>query len=258
MPSIQAQCDALIQKWQPKFSEAHFDAVVSSPFVIAGDGGTENLKHYRDGTIVPAERALHHQFFDKSPDEPILILLFESDQSYRRYSKEWFDETDVPYFGYFRRDRVMLMNVSTGTGTLVHELTHALLAPDLPNVPDWFNEGLASLYEQSQFTGDGIKGLKNWRLPALQLAIKENKLRPLFELMRDKDFYGQDLVGLNYAQARYLLMYLQEKDQLQTFYRQLRAHITDDPTGEQTFKKLIAPASVEEFESKWRDWVVHL
>ena len=70
---------------------------------------------------------------------------------YRRLAKKWFDEDDVPHFGFCRRDGTMLMNISTGGGTLVHELVHALIRPDFPNVPTWFNEGLASLYEQSSF-----------------------------------------------------------------------------------------------------------
>src|SRR5205809_422641 len=81
-------------------------------------------------------------------------------------AKKWFDDDDVPHYGFYRhRDHTMLMNVGTGTGTLVHELTHALIAPDFPNVPDWFNEGFASLYEQCSLGPDTITGHENWRLP---------------------------------------------------------------------------------------------
>ncbi len=258
-PSIETKCDDLLAKWKPKLAAEHFAVRVSPPFVIAGDGGGDRLEQYRDRTILPAVRALQKQFFSTPPSEPILILLFESEEPYRRIAKDWFGDENVAHFGYFRHDRVMLMNVATGTGTLVHELTHALIAPDLPNVPDWFNEGLASLYEQSQFTNDGgIRGLKNWRLPDLQTAIREKKLRALGELMADSDFYNGDRVGLNYAQARYVLMYLQEKGTLQTFYKSLRENIKDDPTGESTFETHIKSQSLADFERDWRDWVLHL
>jgi hypothetical protein len=258
-PSIQTRCADLLAKWKPKLDKERFAVTVSPPFVIAGDGGADRLARYRDGTILPSVRALQKQYFKTTPTEPILILLFESEEPYRRLAKEWCGDENVPHFGYFRHDRIMLMNVATGTGTLVHELTHALIAPDLPHVPDWFNEGLASLYEQSQFTTDGgIKGLKNWRLPALQNAIREKKLRPLSELMADDDFYSEELTGLNYAQARYVLMYLQEKGTLQTFYKSLREHIQNDPTGAKTFEAHIKPQSLADFEIAWRDWVLHL
>src|SRR5258708_27075413 len=114
----------------------------------------------------------------------------------------------------------MFMKVGTGTGTVVHELTHALIAPDFPDVPSWFNEGLASLYEQCSLGRDTITGHENWRLPALQKAIKAETLRPLAELIEDPQFYRDDLVGLNYAEARYLMFYLQEKGQLVRYYKE--------------------------------------
>src|SRR5438309_1027878 len=83
-----------------------------------------------------------------------------------------------------------------------------------PAVADWFNEGLASLYEQSS-VGDGtIKGLPNWRLPALQRAIRVGQLQSTAELISDLDFRAADRVGINYAQARYLMLYLQDHGQL--------------------------------------------
>jgi hypothetical protein len=258
-PSIETKCADLLAKWKPKLEKEHFAMTVSPPFVIAGDGGADRLAQYRDGTILPAVRSLQKQYFKTAPSEPILILLFESEQPYRRVAKDWFGDENVAHFGYFRHDGVMLMNVATGGGTLVHELTHALIAPDMPRVPDWFNEGLASLYEQSQFTSDGgIKGLKNWRLPALKQAIREKKLRPLSELMADDNFYSEELTGLNYAQARYVLMYLQEKGSLQTFYKSLRENIKSDPTGAKAFESHIKPQSLADFEIAWREWVLRL
>ena len=91
-------------------------------------------------------------------------------------------------------------------------------------MPSWFNEGLASLYEQCAISRDNrsITGLANWRLPALKQAIRRETLRPLRELIEDEHFYADDRVGMNYAQARYLLMYLQEKKLLTDYYAHFR------------------------------------
>ena len=151
----------------------------------------------------------------------------------------------------------MVMNVATGTGTLVHELTHALIEPDFPRVPSWFNEGLASLYEQCALDGDSIHGLVNWRLPALQQAIRENKLRSIEQLVGDDNFYREDLVGLNYAQARYLLFYLQEKHLLREFYRGFRDHAGNDPMGLKTLQQIISPQTLDQFERDWGEWVLN-
>ena len=152
----------------------------------------------------------------------------------------------------------MLMNVGTGTGTLVHELTHALIAPDFPDVPDWFNEGLASLYEQCSLDGDTIIGHENWRLPALQKAIKGNELRSLAEMIADMDFRADERVGINYAQARYLMFYLQKQRLLKKFYADFRDNQKDDPSGIETLRKIVAPLSLEDFEKDWRKWVLSL
>jgi hypothetical protein len=129
-----------------------------------------------------------------------------------------------PYFGYYQpTDRRMVMNINTGTGTLVHELTHALIVYDFPNVPTWFNEGLASLHEQCSVREETIIGLTNWRLPGLQSALKKGTLRPLRDLVTKRDFYGR-LQGDNYAQARYFVMYMQTKGLLREFHKHFRAH----------------------------------
>jgi hypothetical protein len=254
---LRAKCDKLLAHWQARLDEAHFQSLISPPFVLAGDGGIEKLKGYRDRTILAAARALHATYFEAQPTEPILIFLFESEEPYKRLAKKWFDDDDVPHFGFCRHDGIMLMNISTGGGTLVHEVVHALIKPDFPSVPTWFNEGLASLYEQCDLDGDRIVGLKNWRLPALKKAIREDRLRPIDEMIADRDFYNADRVGLNYAQARYLLMYLQEKGRLKQFYSDFRAAAKDDPSGVETLHA-VAPGKWQDFERQWRAWVTGL
>jgi hypothetical protein len=256
---IDQKCDERVAQWKDRFDEEHLAAVVAPPFVIAGDGGIRKLERYRDGTILAAQRALQATYFDKKPTEPILIFLFESDGPYRRLAKKWFDDDDVPHFGFYRqRDNVMFMNVATGTGTLVHELVHALMRPDFPDSPDWFNEGLASLYEQCTLDGNTIAGQLNWRLPALKDAIEQKKLRPLRELMDDPHFYRNDLVGLNYAQARYLMLYLQEHGKLRDYYRQARGNHEHNSTGRATFEQIIAPHALDDFDAQWQQWVLSL
>jgi hypothetical protein len=256
---VQTKSRDLLDRWRRRFQEEGFRYTVAGPFVIAGDGTQAQLNRYRDGTILAAARALRATYFNKEPAEPVLILLFESPGPYARLAKKWFGDAEVPHYGFYRRkENVMLMNVSTGTGTLVHELVHALIAPDFPDVPDWFNEGLASLYEQCSLGGDRITGHENWRLPGLQRAIRDGSLRPLRELIEDEDFYDRAKVGINYAQARYLLMYLQEKGQLPGYYKNFRDNSERDPRGLKALGSVVAPKSIEQFEQEWRKWVMGL
>jgi hypothetical protein len=258
-PDVEAKSRELLAKWKDRFDAERFNYAVAGPFVVAGDGSAARIAAYRDGTILGAQRALRETFFKTEPDDPVLILLFERPGPYKRLAKKWFGDEDVPHFGFFRRsDRVMLMNVGTGTGTLVHELVHALMAPDFPDVPDWFNEGLASLYEQCSLDGGRIRGHENWRLPDLQAAIRAESLRPLEEMIRDPRFYAEEQVGMNYAQARYLMFYLQEKALLQDFYRRFREGVKDDPHGLKTLKAVLKTDDLSAFEKAWRAWVLTL
>jgi hypothetical protein len=186
---VEKKAQNLLAEWKPRFDAEKFNYVAAGPFVIAGNGSKERIARYRDQTILAAAQALHAMYFEKEPAEPVLILLFESAEPYQRLAKKWFGDEDVPHFGFFRRSQnVMLMNVGTGTGTLVHELVHALIAPDFPRVPDWFNEGWPASTSSARSAGLPLDHRPaNWRLPALKAAIKKDELRPLRELIEDDE-----------------------------------------------------------------------
>src|SRR5262245_61108240 len=195
---LPARCDTAAKELRPRLGdECH--VIVQSPFVIAGDLSEKDLADWHRRTIGPAAKAIGNCYTKAAPSEPITILLFAEEKPYRRYAEKLFGDRSVSIYGYYKPTlRTMVMNISTGGGTLVHELTHALVDFDFPAIPDWFNEGLASLHEQCRFRADesGIKGpfiegLVNWRLPALQKAMTESRLRPLEELIGEDDFRGR-------------------------------------------------------------------
>jgi hypothetical protein len=203
---------------------AKLNVVAHPPFVIAGDMSVSRLESYAMMSVVRPAGAMWAAYFDKKPDQVVTTFLFAGQDNYKLHARKDYPDGDAPYYGYYSpAGRTMVMNINTGTGTLVHELTHSLIVYDFPDVPAWFNEGLASLHEQCNVEQDGITGLPNWRLPGLQAAIRDGKLRPLAELVTVRDFYGP-LQGVNYAQARYFVMYMQHKGLLREFYRHFRDH----------------------------------
>ena len=137
-----------------------------------------------------------------------------------------FGESGISIYGYYKpATRTIVVNASTGEGTLLHELTHALVDFDLPGAAEWFNEGLASLHEQSCFRegadGPWIEGLVNWRLVGLQKMVRQGRLRSLESLVAGSDFRGP-LEGTNYAHARYFCLYMQDRGVLRQFVRAYR------------------------------------
>jgi hypothetical protein len=97
--------------------------------------------------------------------------------------------------------------VSEGDGPLLHELTHALMACDLPDAPPWFEEGLAALHETSRLEagphGPRLKGLTNWRLDVLRREVDRERLRSLDWLRSVRRLAGPD-EAVCYAYARYV------------------------------------------------------
>ncbi len=237
--------------------DGSFGAVVRPPFVVIGNMPARRVEAMASGSVVRPAKAMWHSYFRKKPTHVITILLFRDAKTYKHWAKKLFNNADPPYFGYYRpRDRTMVMNIATGTGTLVHELTHALIVYDFPAVPLWFNEGLASLHEGCRVLPDRIVGVVNWRLPALQKAVRGKALRPLRELITRDDFYGRQR-GLNYAQARYFVMYMQKRGLLRKFYKRFR----DNHRGPDAAVKAVEHvfgAKLERIESDYLKWVMTL
>jgi hypothetical protein len=233
-----------------------FIVEVASPFVIAGDIPHAEFVRIKNGTILNCYRALHNQFFTVKPTYAIKAFLFKDDASYRKHARKLFGDKPSTPFGYYKSEqRSLVMNIATGTGTLVHEMLHALIEPDFPQVPAWFNEGLGSLFEQCTVTSHGLKGLVNWRLPILRKAIAEKKIAGLRKLTATTTtrFY-LDPRGTHYAEARYFCMYMQELGLLEKFYKAFKANFKDDPTGAKTIEKLFGK-DLGEIQKNWLEWV---
>jgi hypothetical protein len=237
-----------------------FTVVIEKPFVVVGDEGEAVVRRRAKETVGWAVERLKKEYFDKDPDVILDIWLFKDKASYDKYTKEIFHDEPTTPFGYFSyAHRALIMNISTGGGTLVHEIVHPFMRANFPKCPAWFNEGMGSLYEQCGDKDGRIWGYTNWRLAGLKEAIKKGKVPAFEELtgLSDEQFYNQDK-GTNYAQARYLCYYLQEKGLLRRFYREFLANQKEDPTGVGTLRKVLGEDDLGAFEKRWEGWVVKL
>lgn len=262
---LAAACRQTAQELAPRLGRG-CGVIVRPPFVVAGNLAERGLDGWHRRTIGPAAGAMAASYFSIPPDQPITVLLFKGEESYNHFARELFGDEGVSVYGYYKPHvRTLVMNIDTGGGTLVHELTHALIDFDFPDVADWFNEGLASLHEQCRFRPDesGIDGLENWRLPGLKQAIRRKRLSSLEALVAGDDFRGGD-VGLNYAQARYFCLFMQRADNprgqdvLGEFYRLFRETQQVDPSGAAALRRVFADQSWAELDQAFRQWVLKL
>jgi len=240
-----------------------FTIVAQEPFVVIGNEAPDVVKRRASETVQWFVEHIRQMYFPRDPDVIYDIWLFRDDESYRRYSRELFSTVPDTPFGFFSpRGEALVMNIETGGGTLCHEIVHAMMPVNFPGCPVWFNEGLASLYEQCEQREGHLVGLTNWRLKGLQQNIQAQLLLPFEKLMQaDNEQFYNERKGDHYAQARYLCYYLQEKQLLVKFYQAFRNNVGNDPAGYETLKSILGIQSenkMVEFQRDWEKWVMGL
>ena len=243
-----------------KLPHAGFHVTIQKPFVVIGDEPKPTVVARSKNTVKWAVDHLKRTYFRKDPKRILDIWLFKDKTSYRKHTKSVFGDTPTTPFGYYSsRHRALVMNIATGGGTLVHEIVHPFIESNFPGCPSWFNEGLASLYEQCGEKNGRITGYTNWRLRGLQQAIRNGKV-PAFQKLcgtTTQQFYHEDK-GTNYAQARYLCYYLQEKGLLVKYYNAFVKNARTDPTGYATLKKTLGASDMPKWQKGWERWIAAL
>jgi hypothetical protein len=240
-----------------------FTLVVQPPFVVIGNEPGALVRKRAESTVKWFSDQVRGLYFAKDPPAIYDIWLFKDDETFRKYSKELFNNEPSTPFGYFSHTHgALVMNIGTGGGTLCHEMVHAFMPSNFPACPSWFNEGLASLYEQCSVRRGCIVGLTNWRLAGLQKAIRAGELPSFKDLLGTTDvgFYNATR-GNNYAQARYLCYYLQEQGLLVKYYQAFVKNADDDPGGYETLKTILGLKGDDEmsaFQKRWEQWVLKL
>lgn len=252
--ATQKDLEARADELKKQLKGQGFTVLVEAPFVVVGDSPAATVKKITTGFLRTKVALLEKEFFTKRPDRVLEVWLFGNEKSFRKGAKKFFnDDPETPY-GYYSPDANALIMNASGLGTLSHELVHPYMEANFPDVPSWFNEGLASLYEQPSARKGRIVGLPNWRLPNLKREIKAKSLPTMKVLLgttRDQ-FYEAEYDA--YAFARYIVYYLQEQGKLQDFYKKFLED-KKDLTGITALESVLGE-KLEDFEPKWRKWVL--
>ena len=250
----QAQLEARAKELEKKLKGQGYTVLVEPPFVVIGDSGAKEVQRVTTGFLRSKIALLEKEYFAKRPDRVLEVWLFKNRQSFFKGAKKFFNDDPGTPYGYYSPDANALIMNASGLGTLSHELVHPYMEANFPDVPSWFNEGLASLYEQPGEKKGRIYGYPNWRLPNLKKEIKEKTLPKLSKLIgttRD-EFYEANYDS--YAYARYVVYYLQEQGKLQEFYKKFLAD-KKDLTGASALTAVLGE-DLDAFEPKWRKWVL--
>jgi hypothetical protein len=125
-------------------------------------------------------------------------------------------------------------------GTVLHELFHLLVRSNFGDVPQWLDEGVASVYEVSARVGDRFEGRDNWRRQVLDETWDvrpdaETLIRTEWFVFDDPNQVGRepDQIDLEdpaaearraatMAMARYFAMYLDARGELGRVFAAVR------------------------------------
>ena len=169
---------------------------------------------------------------DKSALPPVDVCLFAGTAAYRRFVREVFGEryefSDLGF--YVPARRLVVANLGRSMGNLRHEMVHALIEDDFPDIPAWLDEGMGSLYGSARRAKRGFRFLVNYRLRHLRAARAAGALPdfPTLAASTRREVYG-GRAPVYYALARHLLLYLESRGELEHFFAAMRAH--RDPDG---------------------------
>lgn len=229
-------------------------------FLIASDLEFDEAEYVVDGVFDFCRRALLRLYFDKAPANArtVNLYVFRDYTSYATGLRRFLSMDPIsPYGHYGHSQKYLVINYDTGPGTLVHEMTHALMADDFPEAPIWIAEGMASLYEQCRAEGTILRGEDNWRLPELKSAVSRGTMTPLGRLftMTPSAFRAQN-ESLHYAQARYFCKYLEELGLLPAIYREFRSRYQQDPTGARFVVQAFGKP-LDAIDAAWQKWITY-
>ena len=234
-----------------------FLCVRRGDYLVASDLGPGEYEYLVDGVLDYCSAAMRRIYFDRVRDgRTVNIFVFRDYFSYESGLRRFLGMDPIsPYGHYGHSQKYIVINYETGAGTLVHELTHALMSEDFPEAPIWLAEGMASLYEHCRAEGGALKGDDNWRLPELQASLRADRaisLDRLLSLSPTEFRAGRE--SLHYAAARYFCKYLEEMGLLSRIYKSFRQRPELDPSGS-GFVVSAFGQPLAEIETAWRRWI---
>ena len=244
---------------------ADYVTFISEPFVIYSNQTKQAAENYYNKYIKKTYELMFKQFMKIKPSKTLHIFLFKDSKSFKDKVKQIMGyNPDTPY-GFFTSAKLaLMMNISTGSGTLVHELVHSFAFFDFPDIPLWCNEGIASLFEGYSFffvNDDGkkveyLRGHKNWRYPIVWEGYEKNKLPMVVEFIHLdwQDFLNGEKSKYNKAYGRYLFYFLQENGWLENFYKKYRDAYAKNPDA-QPVLEAVTGKTVDELDRMFKQWL---
>jgi hypothetical protein len=160
--------------------------------------------------------------------------------------------------GHYEAATRVLESISL-SDVLLHEFTHALHHADQVRANQrhavWICEGLATLFQRSTMREGRLEVLLGRDLAGLQQAVKNQKAPSFAALLAmDQPAFLSDAEAC-YAEAHYLIFYLNSRGKLKDFYENYKAGYAADRTGATALAKTLGKP-LDQVEADWRQWLL--
>lgn len=221
-------------------------SVRTKNFLLVGNAGEKDIR--KVGLKLEQFREVFTRLFPNmkfNTPVPTTVVVFKSDASYAPF------KPGPNIAGYFQPgpdvNYITLTTESRGLqdpfSVIFHEYTHLLVENTFPNVPLWFNEGLAEYYSTFSITDDQKVAIGT-AIGNHVFLLRENKMLPfrtLFEVDYKSPHYNEkNKQGIFYAESWALMHYLiigkeGRVDQLGKFIELLEAKTPLEQAFQQAF-----------------------
>lgn len=164
--------------------------------------------------------------------------------------------------GYYDKDNKRLVSRDIGP-SLRHEFFHVLHWRHMARVgqthPIWLQEGLACLLEDVDEGSNGTLTIRpSWRTNIAKRLAKMGALMPWERLFTmDHREFVEHRPRATYAQARAVVMFLEERGKLVEWYRTYVKGYDEDPTGIKAMETVFGEPS-EAVQREYRKWLLGL
>src|SRR5882724_48509 len=248
----------------PVFAKDNWLSVRSKNFLLIGNTNEKQIRQV--ATRLEQFREVFAQLFPKAVHTtpvPTTVIVFKSDDSYRPF------KPNPNVVGYFQSgpdvNYITLTTELRGSQdpftVIFHEYTHLLINNTSPNVPLWFNEGLAEYYSTFSMSEDTQVVLGS-PISSHVYLLRENKrlpLRTLFNVDEKSPYYNErNKQSIFYAESWALMHYLilgkngERAPQMANFLKLISANVPLEQAFQQAFTM-----SFESMEKELREYIKH-
>jgi tetratricopeptide (TPR) repeat protein len=167
-------------------------------FLLIGDASASEIRNValRFEQFREAVTTVFPVFADKTPGPPVVVFVFRNEKSYQPFLPQ-FNGKPVKVAGYFLNGRDVNYITMTANSrgeefqTVYHEFTHLLVNRVMPDLPQWFDEGLAEYFSTFELQGNKAQfGVPVLRHVAL-LRQRQMPLAELFAVSHDSATYNE-------------------------------------------------------------------